>query len=147
MSYPAYPEVKPSGIEWLGNVPEHWHTKRLKFCTQVINEKLDAVPADRRYVGMENIESRTGRQIFDDEQRPGEGACIVFQAGDVLFGKLRPYLAKATIATSDGICTTELLALRPHGIDNRFLLYSLLSDNIIKVIDASTYGVKMPRAS
>jgi len=147
VSYPAYAETKPSGVDWLGDVPAHWEVKRLKLCTRVIDEKLDSVPVGARYVGMENIESNTGRLFFNDEQKPGEGACIVFHAGDVLFGKLRPYLAKATLAEADGVCTTEILTLRPHGVNNRFLLYYLLSDNVVKVIDSSTYGVKMPRAS
>jgi type I restriction enzyme S subunit len=147
MSYPVYSEMKASGVEWLGAVPGHWNIKRLKLCTHVVDEKLDAVPADAQYVGLENIESKTGRLLFNTEQKPGEGACLVFRAADVLFGKLRPYLAKVAVAEGAGVCTTEILPLRPLGINNRFLFYYLLSDSVIKIVDSSTYGVKMPRAS
>ena len=69
-----------------------------------------------------------------------------FECGDVLFGKLRPYLAKAWIAEFSGKCTTELLALKPRLLDPRFLLYVLLSRDFVHAVDASTFGSKMPRA-
>ena len=42
MKWKAYPKYKPSGVEWLGEVPEHWATKRLKYSAQLINEKVEA---------------------------------------------------------------------------------------------------------
>ena len=40
--YASYPAYKPSGVDWLGNMPEHWDVKRLKFLAQLINEKVEA---------------------------------------------------------------------------------------------------------
>lgn len=78
--------------------------------------------------------------------RPAHGISSRFLASDTLFGKLRPYLAKACNPNFDGICSSELLVLRPGQVDRRFLLYSLLTDGFISCVDASTYGAKMPRA-
>ena len=142
----VYPEMKPSGVDWLGDIPAHWDTKRLKYAVSLINEKTDSIPVDRSYIGLENIESYTGR-IIEGEENGGESACNLFSPGDVLFCKLRPYLAKAIIAPVEGGCTTELLVLRPKLVTAGFLFYFLLSDSVIKTVDSSTYGTKMPRAS
>jgi len=70
---------------------------------------------------------------------------VVNKAG---FGKLRPYLAKALHADKDGVCSTELLVLKPQpDIHPRFLLYSMLSPDFVDQVDASTFGAKMPRAN
>lgn len=76
----------------------------------------------------------------------GESLSAVFQTGDILFGKLRPYLAKAWIAEFDGRCSTELLPLKPERLNSRFGLYVMLSREFIDAVDGSTFGSKMPRA-
>jgi len=71
-----------------------------------------------------------------------------FQKGDVLFNKLRPYLAKAYLADKNGGCLGELLIFRSKGeLIPTFLFYRVLSYDFIKIVDSSTYGSKMPRAS
>ncbi|MGA2855123.1 MAG: restriction endonuclease subunit S [Verrucomicrobiota bacterium] len=70
-----------------------------------------------------------------------------FDRGDVLFGKLRPYLAKVHLVEQSGVCTTELLVLKPQPeVDGKFLLYSVLNEGFITLVDSSTFGSKMPRA-
>ena len=66
----------------------------------------------------------------------------------MLFGKLRPYLAKVMRPRSSGTCSTELLVLRPSSeVDSEFLWHQLLSRGFIAWINAATYGAKMPRAN
>jgi type I restriction enzyme S subunit len=79
-------------------------------------------------------------------QQPPEGGANTFDKGDVLFGKLRPYLAKGWVAERSGYCTTESLVLTPASSDARFVRYCLLTHEVISAIDGSTYGSKMPRA-
>jgi len=76
-----------------------------------------------------------------------EGLSTRFGPADVLFGKLRPYLAKVHLADHEGICSGELLVLRPLLLEARFLHYFLLMGDLISAVDASTYGSKMPRAN
>jgi len=145
---PAYPRTKPSGVEWLGDVPEHWQVKRLKMAAQLTEKKVEAdeenpVP----YIGMENIESWTGRLLPINPDVVPTGTANAFKAGHTLFGKLRPYLAKACNPNFDGLCSTELLVLHGVEFDRACLCYALLSDGFIKLVDSSTYGSKMPRAS
>jgi restriction endonuclease S subunit len=140
--------LKPSGVDWLGEVPEHWEVKRLKFLAQLINEKVEAdEDTDQSYIGMEHVQSWTGRLLQLNDDFVPNGISNVFQPGDILLGKLRPYLAKATAVDFKGLCSSELMVLRPNEVDRRFLLYALLSDGFIKLVDSSTYGAKMPRAN
>ena len=69
-----------------------------------------------------------------------------FEVGDVLFGKLRPYLAKAWVAEFPGRSTTELLVMHPVDAEPRFLRYVLLWRDFVDAVDASTFGSRMPRA-
>jgi type I restriction enzyme, S subunit len=143
----AYPRYKESGIEWLGEIPGHWDAKRLKYCVQFINEKVDGRDTDLPYIGLEHIESWTGKRILTAEPANSEGQSNHIRKGDVLFGKLRPYLAKVLCASEEGICSGELLVLKPKCAVQNYLFYYMLSKDFISVVDSSTYGAKMPRAS
>ena len=147
MSYAPYPSYKDSGVPWLGQVPEGWEVKRLRYASKLADERLPYDKVHRPYVGLENIESWTGKRIVDDEAR-ADGIVALFERGDVLFGKLRPYLAKVHRADETGCSSTEALILRgKSGLDTRFLKYFMLSPAFIDEVNATTYGAKMPRAN
>lgn len=107
------------------------------------------------YIGLENIEPWTGRLLpslitsdqLDREDPEIKSMVSNFESGDILFGKLRPYLAKAYLAEESGVCTTELLVLEPSSrLDGKFLKNVILTSEFINAVNAETYGVKMPRA-
>lgn len=97
-------------------------------------------------IGLENIESKTGKYIPTSEIVFEEDG-IKFENGDILFGKLRPYLAKVFLADRGGICVSEFLVLRTKGTNKHFLKFLMLSPLFIDIVDSSTYGTKMPRAN
>ena len=143
MSFARYPAYKDSGVDWLGEVPAHWEVHRLKRSAQLLTEKTD-----RRTnpVALENIESWSGRFVPTDTEFAGDG--VAFQHGDILFGKLRPYLAKALLAQNEGEAVGDFHVMRPQeGAIPRFLQYQLLEQAFIDIVDGSTFGSKMPRAS
>ncbi len=143
-----YLAMKDSGVEWLGEVPQHWTVRRLKAnVTNVIDQTRNRLDGDM-YVALEHVESWTGRirdagaeTVFDSQVKR-------FRAGDVLFGKLRPYLAKVARPNKSGVCVGEFLVLRPRDReqDGGYLEQYLRSKPVIDVINASTFGAKMPRA-
>jgi len=137
--------MKDSGVEWLGNIPFDWECVRLKFASQLSGGKV-APSNEERYVGLENVQSNSGKFIATEEVIP-EGISNVFSRGDVLFGKLRPYLAKSWLADFSGICSSEFLVMTSRKVDSKFLHYFTLTEEFIKQVDSSTYGSKMPRAS
>lgn len=124
----------------------HYPVRPLKFVTSLRAEKVDVVPPTGEYLGLEQLESWTGKLSALELQQQPEGTANIFHDGDILFGKLRPYLAKGWVANRKGYCTTECLVLTPNGTDARFIRYCLLTADAISAIDGSTYGSKMPRA-
>ncbi len=98
-----------------------------------------------KQIGLENIEGWTGRYLETGSVFDGDGTS--FSSGDILFGKLRPYLAKAMIAQEDGSAVGDIWVLRP-GEDclPEFALYQLLDPTMISHINSTTTGAKMPRA-
>ncbi|MBF0611883.1 MAG: restriction endonuclease subunit S [Magnetococcales bacterium] len=148
MNKKPYPKYKDSGVQWLGKVPEHWEVKRLKMAAQLSDHKVEADEENPLpYIGLENIESWTGKLLLIDPDVVPTGVANSFQEGRTLFGKLRPYLAKACNPDFSGLCSTELLVIEGRDFDRRALLYWLLADGFVNLVDSSTYGSKMPRAN
>lgn len=138
-------QMKPSGIEWIGDIPNEWGITKVRFVTKLRSEQ-GFYSSDDKYIGLENISSYTGEYISTESEYDA-GTYDLYKAGDLLFSKLRPYLAKALIADNCGFCTGELAVIKEYNGDIRYLFYYMLSDGFLKMVDASTYGAKMPRAS
>lgn len=141
-------KLKPSGVDWLGDVPEHWEVKRLKWIARNISEQANRCDDDDIYVALEDVESWSGRLL-----RVGpasvEGVILRrFERDDVLFGKLRPYLAKVVRPDRNGVCVGELLVLRADRaeVHSSFLETRLRAPDFITHVNSSTFGAKMPRA-
>lgn len=140
--------LKPSGVEWLGDVPAHWEVRRLKFSVENVVDQTQKCKEHEVYLAMEHVESWTGRYSDAGTDVPFDSQVKRFRAGDVLFGKLRPYLAKITRPNRAGVCVGEFLVLRPHNyaMSPSYLERLMRSKPIIDAINASTFGAKMPRA-
>lgn len=139
----TYARYKDSGISWIGKIPEHWEVLRLKNTVALICEKTS--DSTLPYIGLENIVSWSG-ELLKGSYEPDADA-NKFEKDDVLFSKLRPYLAKCFLADFTGKCSSELLVFRNFHGENRFLKNILLSYGFVDLINASTYGTKMPRAN
>lgn len=101
------------------------------------------------HLSLDQIESGTG-QIVDKKTSPASDAgtsTYVFDGGNVLYSKLRPYLNKVVSPEEPGIATTELVPLRPiPGVmDRKFLTYYLRSEQFLAFATHAVAGVKMPR--
>ena len=120
----------------------------MKYVAPPRVNKLVNKPRDATYVGLEHIEPRTGRLLLETQPETVDSVVSSFSAGDVLLGKLRPYLAKAAQPKFGGVCTSEILVLRPTPICwPRYLMYCLLSAPYVCSLNSLTYGTKMPRVS
>ncbi|EJL6466154.1 restriction endonuclease subunit S [Vibrio cholerae] len=95
---------------------------------------------------LEKDSSKILQRVSFSERKP-KSAKNAFKTGDVLYGKLRPYLNKMVVAPEDGICTSEIIPLKvPTGLlDNRFLFYWLKGRVFGDYVNAVSYGVNMPR--
>lgn len=138
-------KLKSSGIDWLGDIPEHWEVIKLKYIVNKIDEYTD--DEVQLKIAVENIESYSGRLINIDNL-DYESKINKFKKGDVIFNKLRPYLAKVYFAEKEGGVFGELLVLRGNSsIFPKFLFYLLISTKFIDLVNSSSTGTKMPRAS
>ena len=141
MSFPRYGSYKDSGVEWLGEVPSDWSVKPLKREARLVTERAST---RFRPLGLENIEGWSGRLFETDTDFEGEG--IAFRPGDVLYGKLRPYLAKVYATDFAGEAVGDFHVIRPAATTlARFLSYLLLTRELVSILDGSTFGAKMPR--
>ena len=135
--------------------PSLFPTRRLKHVVTLRRSRVADGDGERPYVGLEAIESWTGKligqpKIADENLQAHANSTSLnslFETGDVLLGKLRPYLAKAWAAEFPGRCTTELLVMRPMEVLPQFLCYVCVSFDFIAAVDASTFGSRMPRAN
>ncbi|TCO82693.1 type I restriction enzyme S subunit [Plasticicumulans lactativorans] len=100
------------------------------------------------YVGLENIPSRGAHLVGWAIASSSISTNAIFQAGDILFGKLRPNLRKCVVAPFDGYCSTDILVLRPNtGIDPSFAGKVLRTELVGAAAEMTSVGTKMPRTS
>lgn len=143
MTAPPYASYKESGVDWLGTVPQHWGVEPIKWAARPVTRKAES----RKFpVALENIEGWSGKFVEMEADYEGDG--VSFECGDILFGKLRPYLAKAWLADRAGEAIGDFHVLRAAGgYHPGYLQKLILTREVISQIDGSTFGAKMPRAS
>ena len=105
------------------------------------------LPEDTPYLGLTHIESQTFRILGFGTVKEVSSSVTPFQIDDVLFGKLRPYLRKVTLAPSRGVCTPEILVLRPDlSKVLPVVLHGIVSNpSVIQKCVALSAGTRMPR--
>lgn len=139
-------EMKDSGIYWLNSIPINWNISKLKYLYDNRNEKY--IDGDYEYIALENIESMSGKYIYTETNKNYllDGS-ICANKDDVIFGKLRPYLAKSFLVEKKSFVSSEFAVFFSKENSTKFLKYVFLSSVFIDVINSSTYGTKMPRAN
>lgn len=144
MSFVARPGNSP---RWADDLPEGWTADWVKWSVAFASAKPDGDDIEKLpYISNEDITSWTGKLLKEDPE-PADKEGRLFRRGDVLFNKLRPYLAKVYQADFDGISSGELLNLRAsERVLPRFLFHVLSSYPFIDIINSESFGTKMPRA-
>jgi len=143
------PEIKPEEGPYA--LPVGWEWVRLGQVTDYNGRKniaSEEIAADTWLLDLEDIEKDTSRIIYRAKysERLSTSTKSTFQKGDILYGKLRPYLNKVVVADTDGVCTTEIIPIVPSSaIDSQFLRWLLKRPAFLTHVDSLMYGVKMPR--
>lgn len=145
--YPGHEDV-PMVDSALGLIPEGWQVGELNDLVQLIRDTVDpaAIDAETPAVGLEHIPRKqitldSWGTAGDQGSRKG-----VFEKGDVLFGKIRPYFHKVSVAPIDGICSTDAIVLRPASEHWGQAVFVLSSGELVAHATATSNGTKMPRA-
>ena len=139
-----------SGVEWLGEIPEGWLCRKFNHCVFIQEGQVD--PKDDEsmnqiLIAPNHIESGTGRLLYTEtatEQNAvsGKYAC---RKGDVIYSKIRPKLAKATIAEQDCLCSADMYPLRSSLLISPYLLYFLITPQFTNWAVLESERVAMPK--
>jgi len=134
----------------LGKIPKGWEVKTVG---DIAEEMRRAVPkgkldAPQSYVGLEHIPRRT--LALDNWEAVSELGSnkLLFKKGEVLFGKIRPYFHKVSVAPFDGVCSADTIVLRAYRKEHDALMVAVVtSDDFVALATATSNGSKMPRAN
>ena len=146
-----YPAYKDSGNPWIGDIPDNWDIKKLKYYTtfndEVLGESVDP-DYEFRYVDIGSVTLQNGieqYQSFTFEDAPSRARRIV-RSGDVIVSTVRTYLKAVASITDDKdvIVSTGFAVIRPKEIDSKFLAYSLTNHYFVETVSSLSVGVSYP---
>lgn len=146
--------IKPSGIPWLGDIPQHWSLKRFKFLATINSGQVDPRKAEYRdlvLIAPNHIQTGSGRLLKQEtasEQGADSGKYLV-RRGQVIYSKIRPNLRKASIAPCDCLCSADMYPIAPTTgeLSTDYLLLLLLSQPFTKFAVDTSMRVAMPKVN
>ena len=133
------------------DIPQSWEWVRFGMIStySYTKKKINAQNADPKMWGLDLEDIEKGGRILDQKtvgERKAVGDKTIFDSGDILYSKLRPYLLKILVAPDCGICTPEIVPFKVFGnIVPDYIVAFLKCPYVDAVINSVTYGVKMPR--
>lgn len=132
----------------IGLVPESWEVVEFDDICKRVGENYIPEKSDKMYVGLEHIRSGTTTLSDWGNEKDVKSSKTKFKQGEILYGKLRPYLDKAVLAPFNGICSTDILVFTcKANITNEFLGFIFHTDRFLKYAISTTSGVQHPRTS
>ena len=140
--------MKDSGVEWIGEIPEHWEVMRFGRCA-AIKSNLVAPDdyADYPQISPDSIEKNSGR-ILEYKTVKESGVISwnhLFFKGQIIYSKIRPMLNKVAIAPFDGLCSADMYPIETNN-NTQFLVYMMLSDYFTSQVGlVAENRVKMPK--
>lgn len=134
----------------MSELPKGWVATTLgQVVNYADNETVDPaeMSPDTWLLELEDIERDSGKMLHVKTvaEREPKSSKNRFYAGDVLYGKLRPYLNKVTRVERNGLCSSEIIAISPGLLDKDYLFYSMRSPSFIEYVNNVSHGMRMPR--
>ena len=145
--------MKPSGIDWLGDIPAHWSLIPFKWRCQIQSGQVD--PKEPEYAEMmliapDHIESGTGRlyEVTSAEEQGAISGKYLCPQGSVLYSKIRPALRKVALYQGECLCSADMYAVDPGGdLVREYLFYFLLTDAFTSYAELESLRVAMPKVN
>lgn len=146
---PAIP-LKPSGVDWIGQIPNHWEVRRLKYVVSCNDEVLSEMTPPSSVVNYVEISDVTyikgikGSTEYEFKDAPSRARRIT-RVNDVIISTVRTYLkAIARVNEPDVIVSTGFAVLRAQSIGDLYLSYVVKSSGFIDDVVANSFGVTYP---
>jgi len=143
-------EKMPKFRSPLGDIPRGWEVKKLG---EIAEDLRRNVPKGRLevpmpYVGLEHIPRRSlALDAWETATELGSNK-LAFKKGEVLFGKIRPYFHKVSVAPFDGLCSADTIVIRSRRPEHYATVVACVSsEDFVAEASATANGAKMPRAS
>lgn len=132
-------------------LPSGWSVRPLRDIADIerAGVRPDDIRAGTLFVGLEHIEAG-GRILGVEKVEPGDIASTKFRfdEGHVLYGKLRPYLSKIALPDFAGICSTDILPIRPGpDLDRKYFAQFLRQPELVRYAASRASGANLPRLS
>lgn len=129
---------------------DSWEEKKLGKIVKNIKDKYEPMLNNKKcikYIGLEHIEKNNGIIGFGSSDDV-KSLKTIFELGDILYGKLRPYLNKHDIAKFSGICSTDILVYRAEDFNTaKFMNYFMNTEKFIFYTVSNSKGINLPRIS
>lgn len=133
--------------EWPNKLPENWCWVRLGTLISSSKENTSNFSTDMKYVGLEHIEKDSGKIEYGSAENV-KSLKNKFCAGQILYGKLRPYLNKHGIPTFDGVCSTDILVFDTQKITiAEYIDFFFDTRDFLEYTISNSRGVNLPRVS
>jgi type I restriction enzyme S subunit len=143
-------EKLPRVASSLGDMPQGWEVKKLNDIAENMRRNVPKGELDepRPYVGLEHIPRRSlALDAWETATDLGSNK-LAFKKGEVLFGKIRPYFHKVSVAPFDGLCSADTIVVRARRPEHyAFVVACVSSDAFVAEASATANGAKMPRAN
>jgi type I restriction enzyme S subunit len=136
-----------SELSALSGLPNGWKWVKLGEVISPSKARFEPLKnKNEKYIGLEHIEKGTGTIVGYSDSKTVRSTKTVFNKGDLLYGKLRPYLNKVAVAEFNGVCSTDILVFNKRdGISNSFLKYRMLMEDFVSYAQNNMSGVQHPR--
>jgi len=133
-----------------GDIPQGWEVRKLGDIAEEMRRNVPKGDLDepQPYVGLEHIPRRSlPLDAWETTTDLGSNK-LEFKKGEVLFGKIRPYFHKVSVAPFDGLCSADTIVIRARRPEHYAVVVSCVSsDEFVAHATATSNGSKMPRAS
>jgi type I restriction enzyme S subunit len=143
-------EDHPRVASRVGRIPQGWQVKALGEIAEDVRRNVPKGPIEEAtpYVGLEHIPRRSlTLDAWDTVSELGSNK-LAFRKGEVLFGKIRPYFHKVSVAPFDGVCSADTIVIRARRPEHyAFVVAQVSSDAFVAEASATANGAKMPRAN
>jgi len=147
--FPGHESV-PRVPSTMGEIPKGWEVKRLGEIAEEMRRNVAKGRLDepQPYVGLEHIPRRSlALDAWETTTDLGSNK-LAFKKGEVLFGKIRPYFHKVSVAPFDGLCSADVIVVRARRLEYyAFVVACVSSDDFVAHATATSNGSKMPRAN
>ena len=145
--------IKDSGIDWIGQVPEGWGVKPLKYLASYDDETLtqSEINSNQKinYVDIGTVEFTKGINGYQElsmSDAPSRARKIA-KKGDTIISTVRTYLKAIAYVNDDYIVSTGFCVVRPKKVNSKYLNYTIMSDSFTGPVSKYAWGVSYPAIS